>query len=90
MTIAQRLTALIATSTACLLLLSGISYFQMDKVYQAANFANTNTVPSLHLLNDAATDFLQIRIQVLAHVVTNKPNVKIEIEKNNQAAEFRS
>ena len=81
MTIAQRLTALIATSTACLLLLSGISYFQMDKVYQAANFANTNTVPSLHLLNDAATDFLQIRIQVLAHVVTNKPNVKIEIEK---------
>ena len=81
MTIAQRLTALITASTACLLLLSGISYFQMNKVYQAANFANTNTVPSLHLLNDAVTHFLQIRIQTLAHVVTNKPNVKIETEK---------
>ena len=81
MTIKQRLAALIASFIAILLLLSGTLYFEMRKVYDAANYANTHSVPSLILINDANSTFLRLRSDVYAHVVATDPRAKIEIEK---------
>ena len=81
MSIAQRLTVLIATSIAILFLLSGTMYTEMRKVYETTNYANTNSIPSLQLLNDANTQFLRLRSDIYGHVITNDPRAKIELEK---------
>ena len=81
MSIAQRLTILIATSIAILFLLSGTMYTEMRNVYNTTNYANTNSIPSLQLLNDANTQFLRLRSDIYAHVITNDPRAKIELEK---------
>ena len=81
MSIAQRLTVLIATSIAILFLLSGTMYTEMRKAYETTNYANTNSIPSLQLLNDANTQFLRLRSDIYGHVITNDPRAKIELEK---------
>ena len=86
MTIAQRLTALIVASIACLLLLSGIAYYQMNKVYGAANYGNEKTVPSLLTLNKAIISYFQIQTQTLSHAVTDDPKLKLKIEPTLEAA----
>ena len=82
MTIAQRLLALIATALACLLLLAGVSYLQTDKVFNTANYANENTVPSLEAINGTIIAFLQIRTRVMYHIVTLDAKQKIDTEKS--------
>ena len=86
MTIAQRLIALIVAALACLLLLAGIAYYQMNKVYGAANYGNEKTVPSLLTLNKAIISYSQIQTQTLSHAVTNDPKVKLDIEKTLEDA----
>jgi|GEM_PF-830000 len=81
MTIARRLYILILASIVCLLLMSVTSYYQMNKVYVGASFGNEKTVPSLQTLNKAIISFLQIRMKILAHVVSNGPKTKTEIEQ---------
>ena len=90
MSIAQRLTVLIATSIAILFLLSGTMYTEMRKVYETTNYANTNSIPSLQLLNDANTQFLRLRSDIYGHVITNDPRAKIELEKPRLIASRKS
>lgn len=86
MTIAQRVIALIVAALACLLLLAGIAYYQMNKVYGAANYGNEKTVPSLLTLNKAIISYFQIQTQTLSHAATNDPKVKLDIEKTLEDA----
>lgn len=79
MTIAQRLTALIVGSIACLLLLAGLSYYQMDKVFSAANYGNESAIPRILKLNEAIISFFQIRTKILTHAVASDPKTKSEI-----------
>ena len=81
MTIAQRLIALIATSVACLALLAGTSYLQTGKVFEAANYANKKTVPSLEAINRTITAYLQARTRIMYHIVTLDAKAKQESEK---------
>ena len=69
MTIAQRLTLLVGSAIAGLLLLAGISHQQMTKVYDAANFNSVNVVPSILTLNKAIVDFGRIRARVYRAVL---------------------
>ena len=71
MTIAQRVIALIAAALICLIALTGVSYFQMNKVYVQANYGNENTVPSIEELHRATNSFFQARTQVLYHVLSS-------------------
>ena len=82
MTIAQRMIALIATSIACLLLLSSVSYYQMDKVYSQANYGNTNVVPGIEKLSGAAIAFFRSRGQVFSHVINTEQDAYAGIEKS--------
>lgn len=45
MTISQRLMLLVGAAIASLLALTGINYQQMNRVFDAANYANVNVVP---------------------------------------------
>jgi len=63
MTIAQRLTLLVAAALVSLLALAGINYQQMSRVYDAANFANVNVVPSIELLNTAMSELGRARVR---------------------------
>ena len=81
MTIAQRLIVLIASTTLCLLLLSGLSYLQMDKVYRAANYGNEDTVPSMLTLDRAATAFYRLQLWMLTHAVSLDAKKKVDIDK---------
>ena len=81
MTIAQRLMALIVTSITCLLLLSAIGYNQINKVFDAANYANENTVPRLQMLNSVIISFFQIQAQTITHAVSHNPKTKTDLDK---------
>ena len=85
MTIAQRMVALIVASIACLVVLSGVGYFQMNKVYGQANYGNETTVPNVEALNRIIISSLQIQNRLLAHAANNYPRVKEEIDKKLDA-----
>ena len=80
MTIAKRLTVLIATSTLCLLLLSGMAYQQMERVFQAANFGNANAIPSMLTLDHATLGFYRLHSLALTHAVTHDAKKKTQID----------
>ena len=87
MTVAQRVIALILTALACLILMSGIGYLQMDKVFKSANYGNENTVPSLEVLNEAIISLYEIRTRVLTHVVVSEASSMSELEKSLEEAQ---
>ncbi|MBY0579129.1 MAG: MCP four helix bundle domain-containing protein [Burkholderiales bacterium] len=62
MTVAQRLYLLVFAAVLGLVALSWLGYYQLERVYTAANFANVNTVPSLVVLDNALKDFDELRI----------------------------
>ncbi len=64
MTIAQRLYLLIGAAVLGLVSLTGLGMFELNKVYVATNYANENTIPSLLVIDDAATSLAHMRVQV--------------------------
>jgi methyl-accepting chemotaxis protein len=80
MTIAQRLYLLIAAAAVGLIALAGINLYQMGKVYEATNFANVNTVPSLIVLDRASQEFGRLRVRLYRHVLNSDQSKMAEIE----------
>ena len=80
MTIAQRLYMLISAAVVGLIILAGINLYQMSRVYEAANFANVNVVPSLVVLDKAAQEFGRLRVRVYRHVLNTDQGKMGEIE----------
>ena len=74
MTIAQRLTLLVITALAGLLIIAGVSYRQIDQVYEVANFSSINVVPSLIQLDQAATEVGRYRVRVYRHAIATDPH----------------
>jgi methyl-accepting chemotaxis protein len=85
MTLAQRLMILIGSAVFCLLLLTGINYQQMEKVYEAANYSNVNVVPSISLLDKAILELGHLRILMLRHALTTDPQQKAANEEKIKA-----
>lgn len=82
MTIAKRLMLLVGAYTlVSLLTLTFINYQQMNKVFDAANHATINVVPSLDLLIKASSDYGRLRARVFRHVLATDPAEMAEIEK---------
>ncbi len=82
MSIAKRLAILVLSSIVALLLLAGINYQQMNRVFEATNFNSVNTVPSILVLNEAMLDFSRVRIRVYRHVLNNDPKALADIDKS--------
>jgi methyl-accepting chemotaxis protein len=80
MTLAQRLMVLIGSSIFSLLLLAGINYQQMGKVYLAANYSNENIVPSILLLDKAILELGHLRVRIYRHALNTDAKQKAELE----------
>jgi methyl-accepting chemotaxis protein len=80
MTLAQRLIILIGASILSLLLLTGINYQQMNKVYDSANYSNDNIVPSILVLDQATLELGHLRVAIYRHAMSTDPQKKTELE----------
>jgi methyl-accepting chemotaxis protein len=87
MTVAQRLYLLVFSAALGLLALAGLGYYQIDRVFTAANYGNTDTVPSLIVLNNAMKSFSQVRVRLYRHVLNTDSAKMDEIETKLKEAQ---
>ncbi|MDP2247176.1 MAG: MCP four helix bundle domain-containing protein, partial [Nitrosomonadales bacterium] len=80
MTVAQRIYALIIGASVGFIALAMVSYSQVKDVYEEANYANVNSLPSAAVLNDVSLNFNTMRIWVSRHILYNDPAKKLETE----------
>ncbi|NJD08617.1 MAG: hypothetical protein FIA97_19310, partial [Methylococcaceae bacterium] len=88
MTVAQRLYALIGGGLLGLCVVAGLSLYQMNKVFEAANFTNVNTVPALVALDGISDGVSGLRVALWqAMAVTDKAvlaKLKDKIDKAHE------
>ncbi|KPA96609.1 methyl-accepting chemotaxis protein, partial [Pseudomonas asplenii] len=80
MTISKKMILLVMSALLGILLLSGISYQQMNQVFTAANFGNENSVPSIVALNklrNAVNTEIQL---VYSHILTTDDKAMADID----------
>ena len=87
LTVAHKMIVLAGAALAGILLLAGVSQYQMEKVYESASYSTVNTVPSLVVLDRLRDAFLRMRIRVNQHVLNTDDKKMAEID--NQVAEMR-
>lgn len=80
MKVGQRIAVLIASAIAGLLVVMMLGLNQMSRIFETANFANINTVPSLVALNQADEQFLRLRVRMNRHVQTQDDAKMAELE----------
>ncbi len=80
MTISKRLYCIIALSILGLASMGGVGLYQLGHVFNAANYGNENSVPSLIALNKAMKAFSQERVRAYRHVLTSDTTKKLELE----------
>ncbi|HEX8986565.1 MAG TPA: methyl-accepting chemotaxis protein [Rhodocyclaceae bacterium] len=69
MTVTKKMALLVLSALLGILMLSGVALYQMGRVYDAANYGNVNTVPSMLLLGDLRANLNRIRIATYRHVL---------------------
>src|SRR5574343_88439 len=80
MTISKRLMLLAGIAVLALLVVSGLGLTQLQRVYEAANYGNENTVPSIKTLAKARYQFMALRIRVYRHVLNTDPKAIAELD----------
>ncbi|MBN9697274.1 MAG: methyl-accepting chemotaxis protein [Zoogloea sp.] len=86
MTISHRLMLIVGTALLGLIAIAGMSYQQIHRVYDAANFSTVNVVPSLLVLSDAEVNTGRLRVRIYRHVLATDPKEMAEIDQSIQAA----
>ncbi len=79
MSIKQRMYLLMSAATLGMVILAGMSVIQLNRVFQAANFATANVVPSLISLDKTSNDFLNIRVRAWQHLGTPDTALKSKL-----------
>ncbi|TXT33830.1 MAG: methyl-accepting chemotaxis protein, partial [Comamonadaceae bacterium] len=87
LTVTQKMASLAGSALLGIALLAGLGQQQMNKVFEAANFGNEKTVPSLMTLDDAVRSFSQIRVRVYRHVLNNDATKTAAIDKSIKDAQ---
>jgi len=86
MTVAQQMGLLVFVVLIGMVSLAGFGHYQMQNIYQSANYAHVNTLPSVNALNDARYAFSSLRIQLARYVLNTNPAKTDEITVNIQKA----
>ncbi|GAC1032929.1 methyl-accepting chemotaxis protein [Pseudomonas sp. No.21] len=81
MTISKKMILLVMSALLGILLLSGVSYQQMNQVYTAANYANINSVPSIVVINTLRNALNQHIQQIYTHILTTDEAAMKELDK---------
>ena len=91
MSIAKRLYLLMAASLASVLIVAAAGLIQIHKVFDAANYGNQNTVPSLADLNDAMNNSALARLRVWQFIgiddQTTRDKIVAKLADNDKAVE---
>jgi methyl-accepting chemotaxis protein len=87
LTVAKKLSLLGGSALLGVALLTGVGQLQMNKVYEAANYGNTNVIPSLIVLKNAMKSFSQIRVRIYRHVLNTDDKAMGEIENSIKTAQ---
>lgn len=86
MTIAQRLYTLVGVVLFALLGFTSLSQYQLSKVYDAANYGNANTVPSLQVITEADQQALRGIVLLQRHVLSTDDATMSNIERELEAS----
>src|SRR6202162_5534030 len=70
MTVARKLAILPLVSLFGILILAAMLMHAIGSVYQSANYANENSIPSLLTLDKLSSNFVGMRLNVWQHVAT--------------------
>ncbi|MCO7552560.1 methyl-accepting chemotaxis protein [Metapseudomonas otitidis] len=80
MTISKKMILLVMSALLGILLLSGVSYQQMNQVYTVANFGNVNSVPSIVSLNKLR-NAVNTQIQLIySHILSTDAKAMADID----------
>jgi methyl-accepting chemotaxis protein len=81
MSIATRLYSMIAVVLTGLVLVGGVGYVKLHKVYNTTNSTNVHAMPSVLVLGKAIEEFGQLRAHLALHVLTADDGGKKDVEK---------
>jgi methyl-accepting chemotaxis protein len=81
LTVAKKMILLAASALLGIALLAGIGMQQMNNVYEAANYGNVNSVPSIMTLAQTNDAFSSVRLGVYRHVMNTDERAMQDIEK---------
>ncbi|WP_346286922.1 methyl-accepting chemotaxis protein [Zoogloea sp.] len=82
MTISHRLMLIVGTALLGLIALAGMSYQQISRVFEDANFSTVNVIPSMLILSETAIDAGRLRVRTYRHVLTTDAKEMEEIDKS--------
>ena len=80
MTLKQRLILLISSAALGLIVLAGLSAYQIERVFTITNYSNVNSLPSVRVLQEAYVPLASIRAQVWQHITLEDKGRMAEIE----------
>ncbi|WP_295464472.1 methyl-accepting chemotaxis protein [uncultured Pseudomonas sp.] len=89
MTVIKKMLLLVLFALMGILLLAGVGQYQIEKVFDAANYGNDNTVPSLRALgdvNDSRSDYVA---SIYRHVLSSDEQSMTAVEQDIAAAKQR-
>ena len=81
LTVAKKMALLVAAALIGILMLAGVGQYQMEKVYEAANYGNVNSAPSLLVLDDLRRNNLRARLGVTSHLLNPDDKGMAEIDE---------
>ncbi|HEY8095694.1 MAG TPA: methyl-accepting chemotaxis protein [Methylobacter sp.] len=88
-TVAKKMALLIGSALLGIVLLTGLSQQQMNKVFDAANYGNINSVPSLRVLSTALEEFGRIRVRAYRHALNTDSTAMVDIESKLKDAQVK-
>nr|WP_145250909.1 methyl-accepting chemotaxis protein [Pseudomonas oryzihabitans] len=89
MTVIKKMLLLVLSALLGILVLAGTGQYEIDQVFQAANYGNDNTVPSLKALgevNDSRSDYV---VGIYRHVLSTSSEAMTTAEQDLAAAKER-
>ncbi|AXA66517.1 methyl-accepting chemotaxis protein [Pseudomonas oryzihabitans] len=89
MTVIKKMLLLVLSALLGILVLAGTGQYEIDQVFQAANYGNDNTVPSLKALgevNDSRSDYV---VGIYRHVLSTSAETMTTVEQDLAAAKER-
>jgi methyl-accepting chemotaxis protein len=89
MTVIKKMLLLVLFALLGIMVLAGTGQYEIDKVFQAANYGNDNTVPSLKALgevNDSRSDYV---VGIYRHVLSTSSEAMTTVEQDLAVAKER-
>uniref|UniRef100_UPI00131C3CDD HAMP domain-containing methyl-accepting chemotaxis protein n=2 Tax=unclassified Pseudomonas TaxID=196821 RepID=UPI00131C3CDD len=89
MTVIKKMLLLVLSALLGILVLAGTGQYEIDQVFQAANYGNDNTVPGLKALgevNDSRSDYV---VGIYRHVLSTSAETMTAVEQDLAAAKER-